>query len=403
VNGSGKTSVLDAVNHLMHQYIFDLYDQGEEEYNKAKERVFRTLSRRNDVNISGNISSVQLSISSVDNVEVRIYQETDQNGSVLHSTYTIDGNTIKLGSEPINSVPNSVIEFRKKLKSTPSIFIYYPDNRSVPSEPALSIEDVSRLSFIDTLKNAFDIKINFSNLFKWFRNFEDIENQKRLRENNSFRFKSLEAIRKIIPNFLDGFSNPYVNREGREELIVFKGKTKLSVSQLSLGERLTIALASDISMRLHIANPDLEDPLLGQGIVLIDEIEQHLHPKWQRDIVKKLTDTFPNIQFILTTHSPQVLSTLKKENVFILEDFKLVKDTPHTFGRDSNAILWDIFGVEKRPPESKEEFAKLYRIMDDPEKVDETADMLRDVEEKYGYYDEEVVRARGHFQFLNEA
>ncbi|MBK9014582.1 MAG: hypothetical protein IPM82_11155 [Saprospiraceae bacterium] len=119
---------------------------------------------------------------------------------------------------------------------------------------------------------------------------------------------------------------------------------------------------------------------------------------WQRTIPH-----LPNIQFILTTHSPQVLSTLKKENVFILEDFKLVKDTPHTFGRDSNAILWDIFGVEKRPPEAKEEFAKLYRIMDDPEKVGETADMLQDVEAKYGYYDEEVVRARGHFQFLNEA
>ncbi len=139
------------------------------------------------------------------------------------------------------------------------------------------------------------------------------------------------------------------------------------------------------------------------GIILIDEIEQHLHPAWQRTIIPNLRRTFPNIQFILTTHSPQVLSTLKKENVFILEDFKLVKDTPQTFGRDSNSILYEIFGVEKRPAEAKEVFAKLYRIMDDPEKVNETADMLKDVEEKYGYYDEEVVRARGHFQFLNEA
>jgi len=161
-------------------------------------------------------------------------------------------------------------------------------------------------------------------------------------------------------------------------------------------------MVSDIAMRLHIANPKLENPLEGHGVVLIDEIEQHLHPSWQRTIIPNLRRTFPNIQFILTTHSPQVLSTLKKENVFILDNFKLVKDTPHTFGRDSNAILWDIFGVEKRPPESKEEFSKLYRLMDDPEKTKETEVLLRDVEAKYGYYDEEVVRARGQFEFLNE-
>ena len=128
----------------------------------------------------------------------------------------------------------------------------------------------------------------------------------------------------------------------------------------------------------------------------------HLHPSWQREIIPVLRKTFPNIQFIVTTHSPQVISTLKKENVFILNDFKLIKDTPHTFGRDSNSILWDIFGVEKRPPESKLEFEKLYRLMDDPDKIKETEDMLRDIEEKYGYYDEEVIRARGQFEFLNE-
>lgn len=200
---------------------------------------------------------------------------------------------------------------------------------------------------------------------------------------------------------MGNIKNPRVKRQPSEELIVEKENQQLSFQSLSSGEKSLIAIVGDIARRLR--NVYWEKPLEGDGVVLIDEIEQHLHPAWQRTIIPNLRRTFPNIQFILTTHSPQVISTLHRENVFILDNFQLVKETPHTYGRDSNSILYDIFGIEKRPAEAKEEFAKLYRLMDDPEKIAETADLLRDVEAKYGYYDEEVVRARGQFEFLNEA
>lgn len=253
-------------------------------------------------------------------------------------------------------------------------------------------------------KNCLDGKAGFTDFFQWFRNSEDFENRKRLRENENFRHSGLEAVRIAIKNFLVNVSSPFVETTNfGEELFIEKDSIKFSLSQLSEGEKSVIVLVSDIARRLAIANPNLQQPRLGHGIVLIDEIEQHLHPAWQRTIIPNLRRTFPNIQFILTTHSPQVISTLKRENVFILDNFQLVPETPHTYGRDSNSILYDIFGVEKRPAEAKQEFAKLYRLMDDPAKVSETADLLRDAEAKYGYYDEEVVRARGQFQFLNEA
>ena len=135
---------------------------------------------------------------------------------------------------------------------------------------------------------------------------------------------------------------------GGEEMIFEKSGIELSVSQISHGERLIIAMVADLIMRLSIAYPLMDDPLYGIGIVLIDEIEQHLHPKWQRTIIPKLIETFPNIQFIVTTHSPQVLSNVPRENVFILNDFKLEKSKPHTEGRDSNAILEDIFWCTKQ-------------------------------------------------------
>lgn len=83
--------------------------------------------------------------------------------------------------------------------------------------------------------------------------------------------------------------------------------TNLDVLQLSDGEKCTLALFGDIARRLAIANPSLDDPLQGDGVVLIDELELHMHTSWQRKVISMLKKTFPNIQFIITTHSPQIL------------------------------------------------------------------------------------------------
>ena len=183
---------------------------------------------------------------------------------------------------------------------------------------------------------------------------------------------------------------------------VEKNGEQFSISQLSHGEKGVMVMVGDLARRLSIANPELEDPLLGFGIVLIDEIELHLHPAWQRSIIPTLEATFPNIQFIATTHSPQVLSSLKQENVFVLEEFKLVEKTPHTFGRDSNSLLQDLFNVAERPEKTKDEFRHLYRLIDDPGKIVEANDMLEEMEEKYGRDDPEIIRARMHLEFMND-
>jgi len=91
---------------------------------------------------------------------------------------------------------------------------------------------------------------------------------------------------------------------------------------------------------------------------------------------------------------------VKRENIFILEDFKLVKNTPHTYGRDSNSILWDLFGVSERPEHAKKDFSKFYRMMDDPSKDTDTEVLLKDLEEKYGKNDNAVMEARLHYEFM---
>jgi hypothetical protein len=127
------------------------------------------------------------------------------------------------------------------------------------------------------------------------------------------------AFHRVLEVFLEGFDNLRVI-ENPLGLLVDKRGTTFEVFQLSDGERSFLAMGTDLARRLTLANPGLEDPLLGAGVVLIDELELHLHPRWQRTAVEKLRTTFPNIQFIATTHSPFVIQTLKKEELILLDD-----------------------------------------------------------------------------------
>ena len=154
-------------------------------------------------------------------------------------------------------------------------------------------------------------------------------------------------------------------------------------------------MIGDIARRLAIANPSLDNPLEGEGIVLIDEIELHLHPQWQRKIIPALKRTFPNCQFFITTHSPQVLSNIKRENIFILENFEIVKNTPHSYGRDSNSILYDLMNVTKRPEHSQKIIDQMFDLMEkeDTNSLIQAKELLKQLEIMLGEEDTEIIRA----------
>ena len=120
----------------------------------------------------------------------------------------------------------------------------------------------------------------------------------------------MTSISNAITTFLGGFENLRVQEEPLR-LLVDKAGVALDLSQLSDGERSFLAMVCDLGRRLTLANPLLANPLHGSGVVLIDELELHLHPKWQREVTAKLRKTFPNIQFIATTHSPFVIQALQ--------------------------------------------------------------------------------------------
>lgn len=202
--------------------------------------------------------------------------------------------------------------------------------------------------------NAFDPRVGTIDAFtQWYRNEEDKENAQRLRDQSYEANPLLLPVRVAVQRVLKGLNpetewgTPHAERDPVNRIVIAKGKQVFALDQLSAGEVALVLTAGEIARRLALANAHQHDPLAGCGIVLIDEVETHLHPKWQRRILPALQETFPNVQFIVTTHSPLVLSTVKPENIRVLSDFRLVERRPNTFGRSSDAILADVLDVPR--------------------------------------------------------
>ena len=157
-----------------------------------------------------------------------------------------------------------------------------------------------------------------------------------------------------------------------------KHGNKFVVQQLSQGEKSLMALVGDIARRLAMLNPNLENPLEGCGIVMIDEADLHLHPQWQRQLIARLTKTFPNCQFVLSTHSPLVISDSKDIVIYSLENGEMVQ-IPSQYGQDANTVLLEAMDTAYRNELITNELSSLIDLIQD-NRIDEAKKKLQDLQ-----------------------
>ncbi|MFM6310274.1 MAG: AAA family ATPase, partial [Dolichospermum sp.] len=375
-NGSGKSSILDSIAIILSQFVslfnktFSKFDLTEDDINIKSDTVYNIIHIVTDTDtITGeNTKLTWKNINSSTNDLWKLSQI-----EIIQNTNDVEINNYAYKIlEDIDIFPHLSLP----------ILVYYQTNRISISSASLndSIKDTQVINQLDGYKEAFSDKINdFRDFLYWFKEEEEYENEVRLRQDTNFRNPRLEIIRKALETFLEGFPNTQFSdlhivrvsssREGgirrlsKPSLVIKKNGENFKLDQLSDGEKTLLMIVVDIARRLAILNPSITNPweLLekGTGIILIDEIDLHLHPQWQRIVIPSFRKTFPHCQFIVTTHSPQVLSGVNRENVFILEDSEIV-ETPHTFGRDSNSILSEVMGVEKRPVKMQERIDKCF-------------------------------------------
>lgn len=285
------------------------------------------------------------------------------------------------------------------------LFAYYPVNRAVLDIP-LRIRKSHTFELLEAWDESLTSAANFRSFFEWFRNREDLENENRLRHNDTIQQASndsfdpqLQAVRQAIESIVTDFSNLSVRRNPLR-MTVSKLDEEILIDQLSDGEKCLIALVGDIARRLAIANPKLGNPLEGEGVLLIDEIDLHLHPGWQRNVVPRLLKTFPNCQFIVSTHSPQVLGEVSADHVRLLsrEDGKIIFTTPkQTLGLTSNEILDELMYTDERPTVSQNlkvesDLRRLFDLIDEGN-FDKATEFMAELKNQYQGDTPELVRA----------
>ena len=210
----------------------------------------------------------------------------------------------------------------------------------------------------------------------------------------------LVAFDNAVTRFLPGYRNLRpAEEDSGHSLLIDCGDTPLPVRHLSDGERGVLAVVLDLTRRLAQANPNMEDPAAeAEAVVLIDEIELHLHPDWQRQIAGNLTKTFPKCQFIATTHSPQVIGEVEHNRIQFIRGGEVHSPT-HSFGVDSSRVLEEIMDAESRTKEIQMLLANVSQEVGE-QRYATARGLLPRLVDRLGESDPEITRIRTLLDFL---
>ena len=260
---------------------------------------------------------------------------------------------------------------------------WLPSNKRIPKEAKSNGPARRWAAFYD----CFNERIRVPELHKWFlgETVASVNRGGRIRP-------GFEAVKRAILRCLPGASKVWYDTDLEQIVLTLNGYSQ-PFGNLSAGEGMMLALIADLAIKAVTQNAFLLPPdVLGSedeplprvlretpGVVLIDEIDVHLHPIWQRRVATDLKATFPSIQFVCTSHSPQVIGEVNPEEIRLLQ--KEHVDTPKdSFGMDSNWILNVLMGGNEMDPEIKKDIkaVQAYAVRREFQKARELLKSLRE-------------------------
>lgn len=368
VNGVGKSTVLDALRILLSQVIKEL----------SAPRLKTLTFTQDDITIGRDFLTAEISFDTggvsylVHNQREEYVPNKAREGEVRHQTLETPDREKWIFTD-LNLNEKKFAQQLRRDKQQP-LALFFSSHRSLTNVAAAKGKGEGIASAV---KDALEPReLRLQEIADWWLAREALA-----KEDVKYA-RPLEALQDAVSVFLEGYGNLRAVSKPKPTLLIDKAGITLDVRQLSEGERGVLALVLELTTRLSKANQHLENPARdGTAIVLIDELDLHLHPRWQRTIVSRLIETFPKCQFIATTHSPQIVGEVSPEQIYILQaDGEKPFKPDQSLGMDTNWILRRLMETDERDPKTNEELKAIADLVEKEEYVEaqQKIDALRD-------------------------
>ncbi|MBF0461304.1 MAG: AAA family ATPase [Magnetococcales bacterium] len=373
VNGAGKTAILDAIAiSLFH--IISATGGGPTQPNTQHAAL-----QPSDIHILPGSDSAETGRRDfvhfrtvIEGLDERIYRDIpqlpsaqegdDRSKFVLDEEIVYNPPNFDYRLEPVDRLKQYFGMLWGDIRKNPAkrvplpVFAYYRATRRISGMPEMGDIFKVPMERVSAFENALDAGANYQAMCQWFYLRENQELRKQ-KQDNSCEFSDLKAVRQALITMLENVERVFFDDNPPRLLVALTNPGGapqiMSLEQLSDGYRNLLAVVLDFARRLALAHPNWENPLEAPGILLIDEIDLHLHPTWQQRVIPRLRQVFPNTQLIVATHSPQVLTTVHRENIMILKDQKLYSPGSGTYGAESSRTLDQVMGTASRPPDNE--------------------------------------------------
>lgn len=392
VNGAGKSTILDALAISIGTYFAKIPTA----YSLPiqKEDVLRKSYLTGSIISTEYQFPVVISTEGIANGKF-IEWSRELNGLKNKTTVKNASNLIEVGHIQQQNIQNGVTD------TTLPIFAYYGTGRLYKKKnnriTKLGIKKSSRL---DGYTDALSSGTNEKQLLRWFEDMTLIKIQE------DREIPELKTVKTAIENCFEignkDVSDVSINYSVKSKDIEVSYRKNNEIEKLPLhmfsdGIRITLTMVADIATRMAKLNPQLLDNVLETpGVILIDEIDMHLHPSWQSRIITSLLETFTNIQIITTTHSPIVISNIESEYLRILKNNEIMNPSTN-YNRELDDIVNNIMETDYRPEEVRNLINQINQNIDN-EELEEAKELLDNLKDILGETDSEVISARNSIE-----
>lgn len=383
-NGKGKTSIIEAIAVGLGGFIGGFSDVSTRHF--SKEEI------RKEWKLIGDGSCSEF---------YKTPTEVSLNIEIDKQQYELIRSRASVKSSRTTTSPKDIVKYAELLQSDekaelPIICLQGAgrvwSQKREKSENVFKTKYSRTAGYIDALADASNIKL----LLNWCVKMEQVSWQKEI------KIAEYEAAKQAVADFMKR-----INGEGEykifydkqmEELVYSVDHNVATINSLSAGYQSLIWMVFDLAYRMAVLNPAKKmDIAKTKGIVLIDEIDMHIHPRWQWNIIEALRNVFPNVQFIATTHAPILFASAK--NIWLIDvERPEVSYSESHYGLDVNASIKNFQETNDIPISVQKEIDSFYNAMDNG-KFNEAKEILARVEEETKPESTNIVKMRARLEF----